>query len=347
MLVGSYGTGEQRPLLQTGAAGALWTSGAGGSPALMSHVAFVGISFHAHTRDPRSPAYAGTQGAAGVSWLRGTTDLLIEDCVFDSYTNGITLQNFDGYGIGNVRIRRSQVLNSYSLSSVGHSQGLYASGVDGLLVEQSLFDRNGWNPAVPGAEATIYNHNLYIQSDSRNVQVRGNIIARGASHGIQLRPGGVLDGNLFVANSISVLLGGTLAEATNNVILEGKDIRPDLPRGWGIEVLEATVGVLRGNIVAHADTDNASRFAILDQSGDAEITDHVTYDWDVNTDAGTPGPFVDPERSVASYNAAQGGGATLEAFLDEARLQGRGRWSERYLARAVDDYIRDGFARPG
>jgi hypothetical protein len=58
-----------------------------------------------------------------------------------------------------------------------HAQGIYVDGVDGLLIEQCLFDHNGWNPAVPGAVATIYRHNVYLQGNTSNMIVRGNIIA--------------------------------------------------------------------------------------------------------------------------------------------------------------------------
>jgi len=53
--------------------------------------------------------------------------------------------------------------------------------------------------------------------------------------------------------------------------------------------------------------------------------------------------FTDPNRSAGSYNATFGGGATLEAFLAEARKQSRLYWRPAYTAKAVNDYIRAGF----
>ena len=71
----------------------------------------------------------------------------------------------------------------HSTGSAAHPQGLYAYAVDGLLIEENVFDHNGWNEAVPGAGADIYSHNLYIDNDNTGVVVRGNIIANGPRTG--------------------------------------------------------------------------------------------------------------------------------------------------------------------
>ena len=57
------------------------------------------------------------------------------------------LEDFLGK-IYNVKIRRSIILDSYSYST--HSQGLYADGVHGLLLEGNVFDHNGWGNGAAG-----------------------------------------------------------------------------------------------------------------------------------------------------------------------------------------------------
>jgi hypothetical protein len=61
--------------------------------------------------------------------------------------------------------------------------------------------------------------------------------------------------------------------------------------------------------------------------------------------------YIDPDRSVSSYNALQGKPATYDSFMQEARKQSRATWRNEYTADAVNQYIRDGFAigggRPG
>ena len=54
--------------------------------------------------------------------------------------------------------------------------------------------------------------------------------------------------------------------------------------------------------------------------------------------------FVDPDRSVATYNAMLGGSESLEAFMLEARQQSRADWRNEYTATNVSQYIRMGFA---
>jgi len=53
--------------------------------------------------------------------------------------------------------------------------------------------------------------------------------------------------------------------------------------------------------------------------------------------------YLDPNRTVETYSRSIGGEATAGAFLGEARLQSRNDWDPRFTARAVIDYVREGF----
>ena len=53
--------------------------------------------------------------------------------------------------------------------------------------------------------------------------------------------------------------------------------------------------------------------------------------------------YLDPSRSVESYNASLGHSADLNAFLAEARLQSKDNWNPQLTADAVNNYIREGF----
>jgi len=57
--------------------------------------------------------------------------------------------------------------------------------------------------------------------------------------------------------------------------------------------------------------------------------------------------FADPRRDIATYQAALGLEPTLEAFLREARKQSRRNWRPEFTARAVIQYIREGFRPVG
>ena len=69
-------------------------------------------------------------------------------------------------------------IESQPRQNVGSEAGLgiYVDGVDGCRIEECLFDHNGWRPTVPGADATIYRHNIYIQGNNTDAMLRGNII---------------------------------------------------------------------------------------------------------------------------------------------------------------------------
>ena len=56
-------------------------------------------------------------------------------------------------------------------------QGLYADGVQGLLIEENVFDHNGWNESVAGAGPNMFNQSMYLNTLNTGVQVIGNIIA--------------------------------------------------------------------------------------------------------------------------------------------------------------------------
>jgi hypothetical protein len=433
MLVSSYGNASPRPLLQTGTKTGLRTNGGAGSPPSIDHVAFVGLHFHAN-------GYNGHAGPAAVLLLLPSADILLEDCMFEAYGTNLVLQGFGGARLTNIRLRRSVVVDSFAVNGDGHSQGLYAYAVDGLLVEENVFDHNGWSESVPAAKPDIFNHNLYIDNGCTGVVVRGNIIANGASHGLQLRCGGIVTGNLFVHNSISLLVGGgstpepggVTAEVHDNVVLDGKDIDPANPRGWGLCLANISSGNVTGNIVAH-NVQGGLPIPVEFQGTVAQeigvhalaFEDNIIHDWGgglvisggagkitglslvrndvqdlshayalvehysagsvagvsssensffaqnlsleqwtlvgqsaypLSTWMGLVGDvtssdqqvsYVDPDRSVAAYNALVGGTPDLSGFLAEARAQSVANWHAEYTAAQVIDYIRAGFEPDG
>jgi hypothetical protein len=282
MLVSTFGDADARPLLQTGTRGGLWTNGGGGSPPTVDHVAVVGLRFVAD-------GYDGHDGEAGVLLLLPGSDILIEDCAFERYAANVVFQGFDGR-LSDVRLRRCVILDAWAID--GRAQGLYVDAVDGLLVEENVFDHNGWREDLPGAGADIYSHDIYVDNGNTGVTVLGNVIANAASHGLQLRCGGLAADNLFVRNSIGLLVGGgnapepggVTADVHDNVVLDGKDIDPAHPRGWGITLENIASGRVRGNVVAHGVSGGMPHALELAGNGpfgirDLRIEENILYDW--------------------------------------------------------------------
>jgi hypothetical protein len=252
LLVSSYGDITTRPLLRTGPNDGVLTNGGGGSPTHIDHVAFVGLHFQART-------YGGTSAPNGVIWLQPSNNLLIEDCMFESYETNLIIQAYPAPARhNNFQLRRNVIVDAYNTGSgtVGH--GLYMYGVDGALIEENVFDHNGWNEAIPGT-ASIFRHTMYLQNGNSGVIVRRNIIANGASHGVQLRSGGIVEDNLFVRSSIALLVGGgnnpaaagVQAEIKGNVIVEGKNIDAANVRGWGMEFSNISAASIHHNVIAN------------------------------------------------------------------------------------------------
>jgi len=376
MLISSYGSGP-RPLIKTNpsineAAIGAFNHSSGGCPNAANNLALVGLEFYAYTRDPASPDFDASTIAlesSGMRFVRPVSSFLVEDCKFSFYQGS----GFDTDGAQNVSLRRNIIVDSYS--TTGHSQGLYVAGVTNLVIDENVFDHNGWNASISGAEPTIFNHNIYLQVLSDPATVKGNTIANASSHGLQQRSGGATTNNLFAHNPIGMEYGSTeTAEygpmqhdgtATNNVFLEGYDIGPENPRGWGIIVYPDAAGVkvlLTDNIIAHVASSAPYGFGIGFESGatGGTATNNIICQWDdpIHDDNGSnvispnttnastcDGLGPDPNRTIETYDKSLGGPGTLAHFLTLARAQSKDNWNPALTAAAVNAYIRAGFGK--
>jgi len=276
MVLTTYGSNVNRPRVLTGDTRAMRATG----PETRKHLRFVGIEFEPHTR-------TRDQGPGGIEFICHHEDILIEDCKIIGYADNLQFQGDDVRRANNVRVRRNVIVDSWAVGQ--HSQGLYAARVDNILIEENIFDHNGWNENIAGAEPTIFNHNVYIQSSCSGVNVLGNIIANGSSHGVQARPGGNVIGNFFYRNAINVLLGNedfqTTGAVNGNVIMEGKDIGPGLPRGMGIHVQNSNAAKIRDNLILRNGTEagQSEAIAIIGDSDklvkDLMIERNTIYNW--------------------------------------------------------------------
>jgi hypothetical protein len=412
MVVTSYGSAGTRPKFLCRRDPGMSVHNVG-----VHDVAFVGLHFHAD--DPH-----GVRGTFGVSLLATCTRVLIEDCAITSFLVNLRLQGQHH----DLKLRRSVITDAFTVTD-SHAEGIYVEGVDGLLIEQCVFDHNGWNPDVPGAVATIYRHNVYLQGNTSNMIVRGNIIARGGSHGLQARSGGVIRDNVFLGNSINMLIGNNIqnsgavtATVVGNVILDGRDIVEGDGRGWAAHFQCLASGEIAYNVAAHQVTGTAPRGYMFDSTlgagvNDTMFHDNIAYNWGAplllvgnrfaglrlrHNDLQELGPtelfrtdysgafegftsaanrlfssapvdewmfynqqemslaewstavndaasaavqvsYPRPEETIAGYDAATGGGGSLESFLARARLQSRANWNDNLVGTNVAAHFRANF----
>ena len=283
LVIGAYGDGPRPRIVANNSVFNIYRG------PLLHDVVVSGLHLVAAGRDPGAPDFdPAAPGHPAVRIVQPVHRLTIEDCRIEFFDGNLILTGDARKGrLQDVAVRRCVVLDAYCTGGAHSGQGLYADKVDGLTIEECVFDHNGWNEKVPRALPNIFRHNIYISNDTTGVRVRHNVIANGASHGIQMRSGGLCEGNLFVDNAIHAFLGGEEATFRGNVLVGGRDIDPKTPRGFGVTVA-AGRGLVEGNLLAHKPTTSGA--AIVVESGkwspasgvSAEIRDNVVYNWSGN-----------------------------------------------------------------
>lgn len=348
-------------------------------PITFKNVHIIGLHFDAYKLDTADPAFTGQSADhANLVFLMDNENVLLEDNLFDRLE--IVIQGYDGYDPKNFTLRRNIFTGTYynksSFDRNSRPSNIYAANVDGLVLEENVIDHGGWHPTVPGAAANMFNHNVYLQASNNGnrVVVRNNIITRGASHGLQMRAGGVAEDNFFARNALGLLLGygevelkaGVKAHAINNVVTEGHSmVKGDkpcsgvnlcTPARWGIDfdVNGAADYMASGNIVSGVDnahTSWATQFDNLvtksiyihgDPSPAVKMSANITWRWQTPTEGDGPN-YADPGRTLADYNQSLGGDSSFEDFMKTVKSRGLQTWDERYTAKSINSYIRAGF----
>jgi hypothetical protein len=248
MVLGAYGAGP-RPVVKAGLYLGTW----------VSNLIVQSLDF----QDTRSTTGITVQG----NWTDATKipiqNLLFEDLRIQNFKEGLTINPGQNVlAAKNIVIRRTQILDNYAPDK---SQGLYAENIKGLLLEENTFHHNGFanRGAGGGLGGNIFSHNMYLQTRSQCLVVRGNISAEAASHGLQQRSGGVLENNFFIRNPLHVsyaLVGGGSVDAKHidpgvvgrvvgNAMIESVDINPTLPRGYGLQMGNIRKALIQDNLI--------------------------------------------------------------------------------------------------
>lgn len=263
-LLGAYGSGA-KPVVKSGGKPVLTKFG----PASPSNVTLRDIVFD-------------NEGLSGVLlfWIGPGENVLIENCEFLS--GGLSIQTASPRGkspaaeLRNWRIIGNKIAGAWDVAGRAHKSGLFASGIDGLEILGNTFDHNGWNPAKPGGQATMFNHNLYLTHVS-NVVVKDNSIERASSIGIKFRSdstGGswniVVEGNRFLEGEVGISLGGNSSEPARfrNVRIVGNvfdRLGATQPTGrrfaWGMDIADITDAVIKDNLFTNM-PDFRNRFLV-------------------------------------------------------------------------------------
>lgn len=368
-VVGAYGDGE-RPLF--GASIRLWKDE---SNVVIRDVAFGYSDVAAQT--------APFQRVAGIDILYGgKTNILIENVLVEPVNTTMRVQGT----AENVTFYRTMVLDAHNTvplngaatwgaPSANRVSGVYVEAADGLLIEQSLFDHNGWEDGyvVAGGDAASphppskYSQNIYIHQSATNLTVRDTITSNAASFGLQARPGGVVDGLVAFGNNVGMNMFGGFdapdgtAYGDRGLIIDTIITDPstkDSPyigaRGWGAQV--AGPGVIVDSIVAQdGDPVDVVPYTIeqplvlLPVAGVTFASDGTTvYNWGRSFDV-LPGRALPSDAALAGVTidgfarSVLGGASDSDDLLDLLRARDRATWSATPDAAEIVDFFQRGF----
>lgn len=197
-------------------------------------LAISGLDFYRDTRDPSSPNYAPEeQATTGMLFFAheayNIKSILIEGCRIRFFVSNIVIGPSAPNGSGDITIRRNTILNAHSRLE-GHSQGMSMAFVDNIILEENVFDHNGWlvqsdgDETTEDGEATIFNHNIYT-TDAKNMSLKNNIFIRASSNNVKIKykttgvgEGLVIDNNLYLGGEIAISIGAPDEHAIYSVV---------------------------------------------------------------------------------------------------------------------------------
>ncbi len=304
MLYGSYGVKKEMPLFEIAVSNKTVIR----NRKDYKYVAIVGLSFDVPGRNPDDPKFEGFKNEApsAFSLLCTTADceissLLIEGCVFRFFRGNSIQAQKDGV-VNEVTLRRNVLTDMYS--SGGHSQGLFTGLVNNFMLEENIFDHNGWykqsytgyNDREEG-QATIFNHNTYFQNPT-NVIFRNNSFYRPSSIGTKWTandgPASGLNievsNNLFHDCEVGISLGGNKTEAPyrfKDVVVQGNVFnsgglsrQTDRTLAWNMDIEDWDNGVFRENYIVHQNSDeidNGIGIKIVGENRNLTIENNILY----------------------------------------------------------------------
>lgn len=286
MLIASYGSSCNRPVINTGNQTFIDLTGASAS-----FLAFAGLHIEAGTR-------SGTDEPIGFRIIMAPFDnILIEDCHITKFFQNLAMHDPVSQNAtrSNLRVRRSCITDAYVISSA-HANAMFIANIDTVLFEENLLDHNGWSSSVLGANPTGFRHNSYFQVTNRNVFFRENIVARAAATGGGIRSGGIVFDNTFLSNPQNLQFGThettinwpaefVSGEVSYNVVLDSRT--ESFEAGKGINIQRTKNTDVHHNIVAHFTPVSDYNLALFfNETENVQVRENIIYNWGNNTSSG-------------------------------------------------------------
>lgn len=268
--------------------------------------AISGITFYASTRDLSSPDYVDSTGQDGLFAYANSTnvlqDILVEGCKFLYFINNQVSGVTFGLNVRHFTIYRCVFANSYSETS--HSQGFYSDQLDGLVLEENIFDHNGWliqstsSNERTGGQATMFNHNIYI-SGGKNLIVKNNVFLRPSSmqnkftanYGEASAENILIENNLYVDGEGGISIGGNTTTplrfkdiTIKDNVMTNMNISHPTNRNlaYAIEIHDWDGGEVKNNYILNTNEINGRVFWIIGTSRNVSIKNNIVYEFKNN-----------------------------------------------------------------
>ncbi len=319
---------------------------------------------------PLHPLYIGAYGsgarpmiAAPVKTIAKTRNVVIQGLAF---SNRLRLFNVSNYllddilvtgreislrNVTRLTLRRAVVFDVAREAPVKNAttwgphanriSGIFMTKSRGILLEQTLFDHNGWaegyDPALSGRAPqppSMFSHNIYFAADNHDITLRDSIVMRGAANGAQLRSGGMIEDTVFIDNNGALMFGrggkemaGTYTLVNGVVVTSGA--HKETEDGTGALSVGLTnqgaLASLTGAIVTHlADPDDPAEAArkriaqpaLQHRSGAPFHDDTIVYGWVGSRTQDKDG--LSEDRNLQGRDRARMQATTIQRFAATA-----------------------------
>lgn len=218
----------------------------------------------------------------------------------------------------NCKIRGNVVLDSRDISGEYRGHGIWVNEFQNMEVSDNIVAHqvNGTQPR--GLE-------FDVDSSNNSLDVHDNIVYKWDGAAPNLTPIGLY---------FSTRLYGTVKISDNTFHMAGgKVLELDFPYVTGSVQFS-------GN--RYYSTAGTNHWFYVEGDLAGGINEWKSLTGESNA-VGTPASYPDPERTIATYSASLGKGASLDAFMAEATKQSRLNWRLEYTAKVANNYFRAGF----
>ncbi|UAB91765.1 hypothetical protein I5192_22080 (plasmid) [Ruegeria sp. SCSIO 43209] len=280
--------------------------------------------------------FSDLEVTGGVQSLTGS-HLLFDNVDFNS--NTLLVDGAVGFTLNNSTVTDvylTSPLEGGSWTGYEGATGILMSNTDGLLIQNTLFDQNGFAPDYDpnlstsgGQPPSVFSHGVYIDYNNLDVTFRDNIVMNAANNAMMIRSGGFIEDNVLAnSNAAGNFAGGNWNGSgyIGNYTLFADNVVTSA----GYHVAEHTgapsIGIhnngldttMIDNIIAHlANPDNPEEIAYKEWAGYAVghtqnpfYDDTIVYNWDGSREE-------QPDQNIDGLNTDILNATTIQNFTQQ------------------------------